>query len=112
LAEVCEIILDSLEAWERFVEGDSRSAILVEDKQSRGPMKLSVLLEVTRILVNFYGSGDNIAAHWQSFSTLSSNLLLLAVRSNFASVSTLLLGTDASINCCYTFGQTPLYLAV
>jgi glycerophosphodiester phosphodiesterase len=116
LAEVCEIILKSMKAWEQFGAGDSRSAILLEDMESRSPLQLSVLgghLEVTGILINFYGHdyGSDNAALSPCFSTASSELLLFAVRSNSTEALTFLLGTDVDINCCDALGQTPLYLA-
>lgn len=115
LVEVCGIIPKSLKDWEQFTARDSRSLIFLEDMLSRSPLRLSILgshLEIIKILINFYGydyHGGGVAPS-QGLASLG-DLLLLAVRSNLAEASLLLLGTDVDINCCDALGQTPLYLA-
>jgi len=61
LAEVCGFILKSMKAWEHFNPGDTKSAILLKDMQSRSPIQISVLsghLEVTQTLIHFEGRNN------------------------------------------------------
>ncbi|KAH8784838.1 hypothetical protein F5882DRAFT_518383 [Hyaloscypha sp. PMI_1271] len=116
LADVCEVFLESMKAWDLSGAGDSRSAILLRDMQLRSPLQLSVPgghPEVTRLLIKFFGHGygNHNKIFFSRFSTAAGELLLFAVRSNSTEALTSLLGTDIDINCCDALGQTPLYLA-
>lgn len=116
LAEVCGIILKSMKAWEQFDAGDTESAILLKDMQSRSPIQISVLsghLEVTKRLIHFEGRNNrsDLAALRPRFSAVSSELLLFAIKSNFTEAVACLLNFDVDVNCSDALGQTPLYLA-
>lgn len=108
-AEVCGIILKSMKAWEEFDAGDTISAILLKDMQSRSPIQVSVLggyLEVTKTLIHFEGCNP-----CSDLDILRPELLLLAIRSNFTETVAFLLNFDLDVNCSDALGQTPLYLA-
>lgn len=116
LADICEIFLNSMKAWDLSGAGDSGSAMLLQDMQSRSPLQLSVLgghAKVTRLLINFFR--DNYGNHNKTlssrFSTATGELLLFAIRTKSMVNLTSLLGTDIDINCCDALGQTPVYLA-
>ncbi|KAL9619065.1 MAG: hypothetical protein Q9160_006320 [Pyrenula sp. 1 TL-2023] len=116
LAEVCEIILGSMKAWEQNKSRDIRSALLLGDMQSRSPMHITILkghLEVIDVLTRFYcrNSLHNSAEDSPSLSTASNELLLFATRSNSADIVRCVLTIDADINCSEAMGQTPLHLA-
>jgi glycerophosphodiester phosphodiesterase len=116
LADLCEVFLESMKAWDLSGAGGSRSAILLRDMQSRSPLQLSVPgghPEVTRLLIKFFGHdySNHNKTFFSRFSTAAGELLLFAVRSNSTEALTSLLGTDIDINCCDALGQTPLYLA-
>lgn len=116
LAEVCVIILKSMKAWEQFDAGDTKSAILLKDMQSRSPIQISVFsghLEVTETLIHFEGRNNcsDLAALRPCFSVASSELLLFAIKSNFTEAVACLLNFDVDVNCSDALGQTPLYLA-
>ena len=116
LADVCGIILKSMKAWEQFDAGNTKSAILLKDKQSRSPIQISVLgshLEVTKKLIHFESCNNrnDLAALRPCFSAASSELLILAIKSNSTEAVACLLDFDVDVNCCDALGQTPLYLA-
>ena len=116
LAEVCEIILKSMKAWEQFDAGDTKSAILLKDIQSRSPIQISVFsghLEVTKTLIHFEGCNNcsDLTALCPCFSTASSELLLFAIKSNIIEAVEFLLDFGVDVNCTDVLGQTPLYLA-
>lgn len=116
LAEVCGIILKSMKAWERFDGGNTKSAILLNDMQSRSPIQISVLsghLKVTETLIHFEGRNNHrdLAALRPCFSAAISKLLLLTIKSNNTEAVACLLKFDVDVNCSDVLGQTPLYLA-
>ena len=116
LAEVCGIILRSMKAWEHFHAGDTESAILLKDKQSRSPIQLSVLgghVEVTKALLHFDDCNNcsDLAALRPSFSAALSELLLYAIKADCTESVAGLLNSDVDVNCSDVLGQTPLYLA-
>lgn len=116
LADVCEIFLESMKAWDLSGAGGSKPSILLQDMQSRSPLQLSVLgghPEVTRLLIKFLGHdyGNHNKTFVSRFRIAAGELLLFAVRSNSSEALTSLLGTDIDINCYDALGQTPLYLA-
>ena len=116
LAEVCRTILKSMKAWEQFNAGDTKSAILLKDMQSRSPIQISVIsrhLEVTETLIHFEGRNNrsDVAALRLCFSAAFSELLLYAIKSNRTEAVACLLNFDMDIDCSDVLGQTPLYLA-
>ena len=115
-AEVCGTILKSMKAWEHFDVGNTKSAILLKDIQSRSPIQISVLgghLKVTEALVHFECRNDrsDLAALRPRFSAAFSELLIFAIKSHYTEAITRLLNFDVDVNCSDKLGQTPLYLA-
>jgi hypothetical protein len=111
LTEVCKVILKSMKAWEELGTKDSRSAILLKDKEGRSPLHLSILqchLDEIRMLIE---SSTMTAGHKKAFSMASSELMLLATRISSKEALSSLLRTDPDINCCDALGRTPLYIA-
>ena len=115
-AEVCGTILKSMEAWEHLGVGNTKSAILLKDMQSRSPIQISVLsgnLKVTETLIHFEcrNSRSDLAALRPCFRAAISKLLLFSIKSNHTEAIACLLKFDADVNCSDVLGQTPLYLA-
>ena len=116
MAEVCGTILKSMKAWEHFDVGDTKSAILLKDMQSRSPIQISVLsghLQVAKTLIHFEGCNNrnDLAALRPCFSAAFSELLLFAIKSDYTEAISCLLDFNLDVNCSDVLGQTPLYLA-
>lgn len=110
--EVCGTILKSMKAWEEFDAGETKAAILLKDMQSRSPIQISVFgghLEVTDTLIRF--QARNTRSNFAALRSCFGELLLFAIKSNFAEAVTRLLNFNADVDCSDALGQTPLYLA-
>lgn len=109
---LCRTILKSMKAWEQFDAGEIKAAILLKDMQSRSPLQISVFgghLEVTDTLIRF--EDHNTRSNFAALRSCFSELLLFAIKSNFAEAVTRLLTFNADVDCSDALGQTPLYLA-
>lgn len=110
--EACEIILESMKAWEQFDAGETKSAVLLRDMQSRSPIQISVLnghLGVTDTLMHV--TACNTPSDLAAFRSCFSELLLFAIKSNSTEAVACLLNYGADVNWSDALGQTPLYLA-
>ncbi len=109
--EVCETILKSMKAWENFDAGETKVAILLKDMQSRSPIHISVFgghLEVTDTLIRFeaHNTRDKSTALRSCFG----ELLLFAIKSNFAEAVTRLLNFSEKcrlLRCLRTDASLP-----
>ena len=109
----CGVILNSTRAWENLGGRETKTAVLLEDLQSRTPIQISVFgchLEVTKRLVNSIKDGEKQVDLTGLRSGLG-ELLLFAVENRFAEAVQSLLDLNADINASNALGQTPLYLA-
>jgi glycerophosphodiester phosphodiesterase len=120
LAEVCQILLGYMKMWGQICVGTSESPVLVPDAESHTPLHLAVMgghVDATAILIESHKKScdrDDPAHHGHalSFTTTSSELLIIAAKSESSEMVQLLLSTaGADVNHSTDLGETSLYIA-